>query len=176
MSVESETLRCASPECQVCNLHSKLVEHGAEAVSSSDLEENSCHLNIQTTDTHRCLYTLRLDVPGVEYRFVTKGQDTRMCDFAVLAVKGNTAQLFAIELKSGTASPKDIEQLREGLRVLIDHFEENGLKLNLTAYFVAGRDLDKLRYALRDRLADLTFGSTLVKLKILECGDSLHLE
>ena len=176
MSVEFETSRCLSAECQVCNLNSKLVELGAEAVSSSDLEENSCHLNIQTTDTHRCLYTLRLDVPGVEYRFVTKGQDTRMCDFAVLAVTGNTAQLFAIELKSGAASPKDIEQLREGLRVLIDHFEENGLKLNLTAYFVVGRDLDRLRQSLRDKLNSLKFGSTTAKLKFLECGDSLHLE
>ena len=175
MSVESETLRCASPECQVCNLHSKLVEHGAEAVSLSDLEENLCRLNIQTTDTHRCLYTLRLDVPGVEYRFVKKGQDTRMCDFAVLAVTGGLAQLLAIELKSGAANADDIEQLREGLRVLHDNFEENGLTPNPTAYFVVGRDLDKLRYALRDRLASLSFGSTPVKLKILECGDSLHL-
>ena len=176
MSVEFETSRCASPECQVCNLHSKLVEHGAEAVSLFDLEENSCRLDMQTTVTHRCLYILRLDVPGAEYRFAKKGQDTRMCDFAVLAVNSSIAQLVAIELKSGAAYADDIEQLREGLRVLHDHFEENGLKPNLTAYFVAGRDLDKLRYALRDRLADLTFGSTLVKLKVLECGDSLHLE
>ncbi len=176
MSVESETLRCLSAECQVCNLNSKLLEHGAEAVSLFDLEENLCRLDIQTTVTHRCLYILRLDVPGAEYRFVKKGQDTRMCDFAVLAVNSSLAQLVPIELKSGAANPDDIEQLREGLRVLIDHFEENGLKLNLTAYFVAGRELDKLRYSLRDRLASLSFGSTPVKLKILECGDSLHLE
>ena len=39
MSVESETLRCASPQCQVYNLNSKLVEHGAEAVSLFDLEK-----------------------------------------------------------------------------------------------------------------------------------------
>ena len=176
MSLESETLRCASPECQVCNLHSKLVEHGAEAVSLFDLEENLCRLNIQTTDTLRCLYTLRLDIDEAEYRFVRKGQVTRMCDFAVLAVTGGVAQIVAIELKSGAASPEDINQLREGLRVLHDYFDENGLTPNPTAYFVVGRDLDKLRFALRDKLASLRFGSTRVKLQILECGGHLHLE
>ncbi len=175
MSVESETLRCASPECQVCNLHSKLVELGAEAVSLFDLEENSCRLELHITDTHRCLYTLRLDLDEAEYRFVKKGQITKMCDFAVLAVTGGLAQLVAIELKSGAAYAADIEQLREGLRVLHDNFEENGLTPNLTAYFVVGRDLDKLRFALRDKLASLRFESTLVKLQILECGGHLHL-
>ena len=98
-----------------------------------------------------------------------------MCDFAVLAVTGGLAQLVAIELKSGGVYADDIEQLGEGLRVLHDYFEENGLTPNPTAFFVVGRDLDKLRYALRDRLASLKFGSTTVKLQILECGDSLHL-
>ena len=175
MSVESETLRCASPECQVCNLHSKLVEHGAEPVSLSDLEENSCQLYVHIAGTHRCLYTLRLDLDEAEYRFVRKGQVTRMCDFAVLAVNGSLAQLVAIELKSGAASPEDIDQLREGLRVLHDYFDENGLTPNPTAYFVVGRDLDKLRFALRDKLASLRFGSTRVKLQILECGGHLYL-
>ena len=175
MSVEFETLRCANAECQVCNLNSKLLEHGAEAVSLIDLEENSCSIELHITDTHRCLYTLRLDLDEAEYRFVKKGQITKMCDFAVLAVTGGLAQLVAIELKSGTAYADDIEQLGEGLRVLHDNFEEDGLTPNPTAYFVVRRDLDKLRYALRDRLASLRFGSTTVKLKILKCGDSLHL-
>ena len=175
MSVEFETSRCLSAECQVCNLNSKLLEHGAEAVSLIDLEENSCRLELHITGPHRCLYTLRLDLDEAEYRFVKKGQITKMCDFAVLAVTGNTARLLAIELKSGAAYADDIEQLREGLRVLHDNFEENGLTPNPAAFFVVGRDLDKLRYALRDRLASLKFGSTTVKLQILECGDSLHL-
>ncbi len=175
MSVESESLRCANAECQVCNLNSKLLEHGAEAVSLFDLEENSCRLYVHIAGTHRCLHSLRLDLGEADYRFVRKGQVTRMCDFAVLAVTGGLAQLVAIELKSSAAYADDIEQLREGLRVLHGYFEANGLTPNPTAYFVVGRDLDKLRYALRDRLASLRFGSTRVKLQILECGDSLHL-
>ncbi len=99
-----------------------------------------------------------------------------MCDFAVLAVTGGLAQLVAIELKSGAAYADDIDQLREGLRVLHDHFEENGLTPNPTAYFVVGRDLVKFRQSLQDKLASLRFGSRRVKLKFLECGDSLHLE
>ena len=98
-----------------------------------------------------------------------------MCDFAVLAVTGSLAQLVVIELKSGAAYVDDLEQLSEGLRVLHDHFEENGLTPDPTAYFVVGRDLDKLGFALRDKLGSLRFGSTRVKLRILECGDSLRL-
>lgn len=176
MHVESETLRCSSTECQVCNLNAKLVEHGAEAVALSDLEEHSCRLYVHKTDSHRCLHGLRLDLDKAEYRHVSKGQNTKMCDFAVLAVTGNVAQLVAVELKSGAGYADDIEQLRQGLRVLHDYFEENGLTPAPTAYFVVGRDVDKLSYALRDQLASLRFGSRRVKLEILECGDSLHLE
>ena len=123
-----------------------------------DLEENSCRLYVHITDTHRCLYSLRLDLDEADYRYIKRGQVTRMCDFAVLAVTGGLAQLVAIELKSGGAYADDIVQLREGLRVLHDHFEENGLTPNPTAYFVVGRDLDKLRFALRDKLASLKPG------------------
>ena len=176
MSVESESLRCANAECQVCNLNSKLLEHGAEAVSLIDLEENSCRLDIHTTDAHRCLYTLRLDLDEAEYRIVKKGDITRMCDFAVLAVTGRLAQLVVIELKSGAASLEDLDQLSEGLRVLHEYFEQNGLTPDPTAYFVVGKELDRLRHALTiDRPADLRFGSRRVKLEILECGDSVHL-
>ena len=175
MSVEFETSRCASPECQVCNLHSQLVEQGAEAVPLTDLEENSCRLNVHTTDTHSCLYALRLDLDEAKYRIVTKGHITRMCDFAVLAVTGRLAQLVVIELKSGAASLEDLDQLSEGLRVLHDYFEQNGLTPNPTAYFVVGKELDTLRRTLKDRHASLRFGSRRVKFEILGCGDSLHL-
>ena len=175
MSVEAKASRCLSAECQVCNLNSKLLEHGAVAVSIIDLEENSCRLELHTTGAHRCLYTLRLDVGKAEYRFVKKGEITKMCDFTVLAVTGSIAHLVVVELKSGAAYAEDLDQLREGLRVLHDYFDKNGLAPDPTAYFVVGRDLDKLSFTLRDKLASLKFGSTRVKLKILKCGDSVHL-
>lgn len=176
MSVETEISRCARTECQVCNLNSKLIEHGAEAVSLIDLEESSCRLFLHKADTSRCLRCLRLDVDKTEYRKVSKGNQTKMCDFAVLAIADNVVQLLAIELKSGAGYADSIEQLSQGLSVLHDYFEENGLTPDPTAYFVVGRDLDKLKYALRDKLGSLRFGSMRVKLKILKCGDSLHLE
>ena len=93
-----------------------------------------------------------------------------MCDFAVLAVLGDIAQLVIIELKSGVAYDYEIEQLVEGIRVLSLYFEENGLESRPKAYFVVGREVDKLRYSLRNKLASLRFSSRPVTLEILECG------
>lgn len=176
MEANPETLRCSNDECQVCNLNSKLIQHGAEAISLSDLEENACRLHVHNANADHCLHALRLDLDNAGYRNVSKGRVTRMCDFAILAVTGTLAQLIVVELKSGEASPNDIEQLSQGLRVLHTYFEENGLKPQPIAYFVAGRNVDKLSFALRDRLTSLNFGSTIAKLRILKCGDSLSLE
>lgn len=41
--------------------------------------------------------------------------------------------------------------------------------------FVVGREVDKLRYSLRDRLTSRRFGSMPVRLEVLECGDPLGL-
>lgn len=116
MSAETEALRCSGTKCQVCNLNEKLIEHGAITVSLSELEENRCRLYFEIAATHRCIHGLRLDLDRAEYRYVSKDQDTRMCDFAVLAVNRNVAQLVAIELKSGAAYAEDLEQLGQGLR------------------------------------------------------------
>ena len=98
-----------------------------------------------------------------------------MCDFAVIAVLGQDAQLIVVELKSGVAYAEDIDQLAQGLRVLHDHFQDNGLAPRPAAYFVAGREVDKLKFSLRDKLTSLRFGSSPVILHILECGNKLPL-
>lgn len=98
-----------------------------------------------------------------------------MCDFSVLAVQGRTAQLIVIELKSGVAYASDIDQLAQGLRVLYERYQENGLMTHPEAYWVVGREIDKLMFSLRDKLTSLRFGSMVVKLHIQECGEVLHL-
>ena len=98
-----------------------------------------------------------------------------MCDFAVVAAIKNVANLLVIELKSGVAYPDEVEQLSEGLRALHDHFEENGLHSQPEAYLVVGREVDKIRFALRDKLTSLRFGAKPVQLQILECGATVNL-
>jgi len=98
-----------------------------------------------------------------------------MCDFSVVAVLGNAAQLIVVELKSGVAYSDQIEQLAEGLRVLHEYFQENGLVARPEAYWVVGREVEKLSFSLRDKLTSLRFGYEVVLLHILECGTVLHL-
>ena len=99
-----------------------------------------------------------------------------MCDFAVIVAIEDTASLVVVELKSGVAYAEDVEQLSEGLRVLHDHFQEDGLNPRPEAYWVVGKEVDKLRFALRDRLTSLRFGPKPVQLQILECGATVYLQ
>ena len=173
---DADGSRCSDPACQVCDLSSQLLDAGAERVSWDDLVEQSCHLRVRAGGGLRCTHGLRLDVPDADYRLVSKGRTTRMCDFAVLAVSAVTAPLLVVELKSGAAYIEEaIEQLSEGLRVLHEHYREDGLDPRARAYIVAGKELDKLRRSLGDKLGALRFGERRVPLKILECGDSLRL-
>ncbi len=112
---------------------------------------------------------------GASYRRVSKAEDRRMCDFAVLAASDGTAHCVAVELKSGIAYAEDVEQLSEGLRAMHDNLDASGVDCRPRALLVAGRELDKLRFSLRDRLASLRFGARPVRLEIVECGHCLHL-
>lgn len=176
----SELAPCADYECPVCELNSRLIQDGAESVEWSDLCEHDCHAYVRTGPSHRCVHGLRLDVQTAQYRRVSRSETMRMCDFAVLAVhdqsvRDQAALLVVVELKSGVAYADDLDQLSEGLRVLHDFFEGNGLMARPRACFVDGREVDKLRYALRDRMTSLRFGSMPVRLEILKCGDLLEL-
>ena len=159
----------------MCNLSLRLIEGGAERVAWSDLNEHSCHLYVRLHNEHRCRHGLRLDIDGATYRHPSRGDQSRMCDFAVVAAIRDAAELAVVELKSGIAYSEEAEQLCEGLRALHELFEENGLIPHPRAYWVVGREADKLRFAMRDRLTSLRFGSDLVQLQILECGDTVDL-
>lgn len=174
MQLGSKTLRCSNEACQVCELDARLLAAGAERVAWSDLHEHSCHLYVQLQSDHRCPYGLRLDIDKAEYRNPTGGDQSRMCDFAVMAAIRDTAVLVVVELKSGVAYAGEVEQLSEGLRVLHELFEQNGLNPEPKAYWVVGREIDKLRFAMRDRLASLRFGLMPVQLLILECSDTVY--
>lgn len=173
MASEFDSQRCSDEHCQVCQLFQKLVNDGAVEVSLYDLNEHSCHLLIQPAKDNRCLRALRLDVQGARYRFISKGEESKMCDFATCAVNENIAHLAAIELKSGAAEIAAVEQLKEGIRVLTECLDSGDLKPELAAYLVVGKQADVLRFTLRDKLGAFEVNSTIVKFHILDCGDSL---
>ena len=170
-----EPAHCSDGDCGACRLEARLIDGGAQAVPWDDLSEHSCRLRIQCSIGIRCVHGLRLDVPGAGYRLVSKARDTKMCDFAVLATSGDAAHVVAVELKSGVAYAEDVEQLSEGLRAMHENLDESELNARPQALLVAGRELDKLRFALRDRLTSLRFGGQPVRLQIVECGYCLNL-
>ena len=161
----------------MCKLKSRLIQDGAKSVDWSDLHENDCHAYVSAGPERRCLHGLRLDVQDAKYRRLSKDKTRRMCDFSVLAMHGQTVLLVAVELKSGAAYSKDLEQLSEGLQLLYNFFNKAGLtvKPSPRACFVVGKELDKFRSTLRGQLTSLRFGSEPVRVEILKCGDSLHL-
>lgn len=192
MRSQTETPRCSCSDpgskSIVCQLNDTLILKEAESVPCFDLSEQSCDLHVRLKDGHRCVHGLRLDMPDAEYRRLSKGTRTKMCDFSVLAVFRDTpdttrkgkAQLVVIELKSGVAYATEIiDQLAEGLRVLREYFhgldETDDLTARPQARLVVGREREKLEYSLRDQLGSLKFGSRLVKLQILGCGGELQL-
>lgn len=168
-------MQCPEASCQVCQLNRRLIDKGAESVPWADLCEQGCHLYVRISIDHGCIHGLRLDKQQAVYRRISRGAVTKMCDFSVVAVLGYAAQLIVVELKSGLADAEAIDQLDQGLRVLHAVFQENGLEPRPAAYLVAGRQVDKLRFSLRDKLTSLRFGSSPVILHILECGDELPL-
>lgn len=176
MRSHAKTPLCSDNDskCQVCQLSESLIREGAKTIPWTNLYEQSCKLRILSKEGHKCIRGLRLDMPGAKYRHLPEST-RRMCDFSILAVFENTAQLIVIELKSGYASSKDIDQLTQGLQVLYEYFEDNGLTARPQAYLVANKGLNKFKFSLRDKLTSLRFGSKPVKLEILQCGDALHL-
>lgn len=86
-----EPAHCSDGDCRICRLNTRLINGGAEVVPWDDLSEHSCRLHIRRGDRIRCIHGLRLDVQRAGYRRVSRAEDTRMCDFAVLASSDEAA-------------------------------------------------------------------------------------
>lgn len=104
-----------------------------------------------------------------------------MCDFAILATVEDSAHIVAIELKSGVARVKDIEQLVKGLEVLHAYWFEGSadrLPVVPAACLVIGRRIHHFKRLLSKETKlrrCLKFGSEHVRLQILGCGQTLTL-
>ena len=170
-----EISRCLTEDCHLCKLYLKLLGEGAEAVAWSDLKEHTCQIHILFDRLPFCAGAMKLDTQDAKYRHLSKGTIKRMCDFAALTMFENNAEFTAIELKSGAADIDTIEQLEEGIRILDNYFDQDKFTSKFSAYLVVGRQADKLKFALRDKLANFIVGSIQVRFHVVDCGDSLTL-
>lgn len=156
-------------------MRAHLVRDDAVVVDWRHLSENNCELTVTANAVNQCMLGLKLDPDEASYRRIKKGEQTRMCDFAVGGVAGSAALLATVELKEELGREEDIEQLVNGLRVLHDYFPQQGLSPRPVAIFVVGAEADRLAFSLRDQLDDLKFGETRVPLRVLTSGDVLEL-
>lgn len=168
---------CTQDYCNACDTYVALLRDGAAARDWWYMEENGCELLVVRQSQVDCPFGLKLDPDDAEYRKKSKAETMRMCDIAILGRRNSEPFVIAIELKSGVAYEDELEQLVQGLNVLYQYSQHNSPNPCITAaaYFVVGREGDKLRFAVRDKLSSLRFGPHPVRFDILDCGTTLKL-
>jgi len=82
---------------------------------------------------------------------------------------------MVLELKSGAADENAINQLQQGLRALYESLGPKSLHTRPFAYLAVGQQADTFRFAMRDKLSTLKFGTEQVRLIIIECGTTISL-
>ena len=114
--------------------------------------------------------------PSARYRVtVRRDEDSKMCDFAVLATTNGHDRAAVIELKRRIADwPHAGEQLGEGLRALHEKFDDTGLVLPLRACLAVGKQASQLRNLLRSHGVCPRFGSRPVSVEVVDCGSALN--
>ena len=167
---------CGRAPCQICGLHQKLVEMGAEPSQGSTVSENDCCFDIRFPADCRCEFRLRLDVETAKYRRKRDdGPMAKMCDFAAAGAQDSEHRLLVVELKKGAASWEAVRQLQEGLDLLHNHLPESSTSTRPDAYLVVGKQAPQFKHRLRSKSKYLRFGECRVLREVHDCGDSLNI-
>ncbi len=83
-------------------METALVSDGAQRKPGSKLVDGNCDITIQIQrPSGACYSSLFVDVPNAKYRWISNTRTTKMCDFAVLVRRNNSAKLVLLELKAG---------------------------------------------------------------------------
>ena len=171
------TSRYCGRGCQVCRFHQVLVELGALYHETDHLIENECKVTVRVPSGALCVTKLKMDVVDARYRKrLGSNNMTRMCDFAVaLAIEG-VARYCAIELKSREPYLRDAaEQLREGLRAIVDYVVDGPLRPTLRAILVVGVMSPRLMRIARSRDGRLSISGREVLIELADCGGPLEI-
>ena len=163
--------------CQVCKFHQILVGSGARFHESDHLSENECEVEVLVPSAASCATKLKMDVDDARFRYRLDSINmTRMCDFAVALAVDGVARYCAIELKSREPYLSDAaEQLREGLRAIVDHLVDGTLRPTLRAILVVGVMSPRLMRIARSRAGRLSILGREIQIELAYCGRPLRI-
>lgn len=172
---------CGLADCVVCVVRSRLLAKGARDRSDSLLFDDDtpgdryCEVTICDQGDCSCQSRLKIDEGGAVYRATARRSvDTKMCDFAVIAVLPQRILAIVLELKLGTAEwPRFGDQLQEGLRVLHDEFGSRDEPGTLKAYLAVGKQRHETQEFLDTKSVRLNFGKRRVLIEVIDCGSCI---
>ena len=166
---------CGQDACEVCAVRAQLLDARAEDIAGASLRDGDCDITVVDRGDCTCQSRFRVDTKGAAYRRTAqRNRDTKMCDFAVIAVVGDEGRAVALELKRSTPDwPEGGEQLQEGVRMLHDHFGHRSLPMAPRACFVLGKRADQFQRFLQAEGFRVSYGTRSLPVEVLECGSTL---
>ncbi len=171
------TSRYCDRGCQVCQFHQVLVGLGAQYHETDHLIENECKVTVSVPSGALCVTKLKMDIDDARYRERLGSRTmTRMCDFAVVLAIEGVARYCAIELKSREPYLLDAaEQLREGLRAIVDYLVDGPLRPTLRAILVVGVMSPRLMRIARSPEGRLSISGRQILIELADCGRPLEI-
>lgn len=174
---------CGLADCLVCAVRSRLLAKGARDWSDSllfdeDTPGNSyCEVTICDQGDCSCQSRFKMDEDGADYRATAQSnEDTKMCDFAIVAALPQQDLALVLELKLGIAEwPRYRDQLQEGLRVLHDEFGSHDRPSTPKAYLAVGKQRHETQEFLDTKGVRLSFGTRPVLIEVIDCGSRVDI-
>lgn len=183
MSSDASVSLCGRVDCPVCTIRQRLVGAGAVEFAPSTLFDDDtpgearCEVTICDSEDCDCQTRLKIDIDQAPYRFKDQqSEQSKMCDFAVIATVAGEHVAAAIELKLGAATwEQHGPQLREGLTLLHEEFGWAGAQSVPRAYLVVGKERDMMQTYLDAASIRLRYGSQEVLVEVIDCGSCIDL-
>ena len=165
---------CDRAPCHICKLYTRLVNEGASPHSGTSISEGDCCIQVSFEREYQCQKLLRLDEENAVYRRLrAKGQQTKMCDFAIFA-RQEEPIILVVEIKN-TADAYAIKQLQAGLDVIYKYLSpESRGRVNPKAYVVANKLIPRFMPILNDKKNRLQFGTLKLLPRVKECGTEIR--
>lgn len=172
MAQESRPL-CDRVPCHICKLYTRLINEGASSHSGTSISEGDCCIQVSFERGCHCQKLLRLDEENAVYRRLrARGQQTKMCDFAIFARQEEEPIIVVVEIKN-TADDYAIQQLQAGLNVIYRYLSPKPEdRVNPKAYVVANKLVPQFKKILKKYR--LQFGPWKLQPRVKECGTELR--
>ena len=163
--------------CQICQFHRIMVGLGARCHESEFLIENDCEVEVRVPSTALCVIKLKMDMDDAKFRYTLGSTNmTKMCDFAAALAVDGVERYCAIELKSREPYMDEAaEQLREGLRAIVDYLVDRTLRPTLRAILVVGVMSPRLIRIARSREGRLSVMGREIQIELVSCGEPLRI-